>query len=367
MKRAITETTLGSVVEKPLLRLHAASSIEPFWTAVQRVIEAVLPGSLVGLTLQHHPISPFIAKWSRPILDGSFDSKPVETYLITHPRGRRFVRDTDVFPRRGALQRSDFYRKYMAPRKRSHAIALFFWQRQRLLAIIVIMRTAEQGDFTPLQTKLLRSLYPQFETALRRLRLLERERAARTALESFLSRLPLPTMLLRWNLRLVYQNKAAREFCNLWAVGPQLAPLTKADGPVPPEILDLCRQLRKRWRRTSHLARPRMILRQEVIHHSKWPFLRAILSMRQLSMGSVARPHFLIECEELRRPARPLPHLVRLTQREQQLTGLICEGHSNQEIADKAGLSVAMVKKHLHSIFQKLEVPSRSRLIALMR
>jgi hypothetical protein len=40
--------------------------------------------------LQHHPISPFIAKWSRPILDGSFDSKPIETYLIKHPRSRRF-------------------------------------------------------------------------------------------------------------------------------------------------------------------------------------------------------------------------------------------------------------------------------------
>jgi DNA-binding CsgD family transcriptional regulator len=265
------------------------------------------------------------------------------------------------------MLRSDFYRKYMAPRKRSHAIGLFFWQRQRLLAIIVIMRTAKQGDFTPVQTKFLRHLYPQFETALRRLRLLERERAARTALEGFLSRLPLPTMLLRWNLRLVYQNKAAREFCNLWAVGPQLASLTKADGPVPPEILDRCRGLKKEWRQSSQLATPRMILRQEVIHHSKWPFLRATLSMRQLSMGSVARPHFLIECEELRRPVRPLPHLVRLTQREQQLTGLICDGHSNQEIADKAGLSVAMVKKHLHSIFQKLEVPSRSRLIALMR
>jgi len=84
-------------------------------------------------------------------------------------------------------------------------------------------------------------------------------------------------------------------------------------------------------------------------------------------MGSLARPHFLIECEELRRPATPLPHLIRLTQREQQLTRLICEGPSNQEIADQAGLSVGMVKKHLHSIFQKLEVPSRSRLIALMR
>ena len=58
MKRATTETMLGSVVEKPLLRLHAASSIEPFWIAVRGVIEVVLPGSLAGLTLQHHPISP---------------------------------------------------------------------------------------------------------------------------------------------------------------------------------------------------------------------------------------------------------------------------------------------------------------------
>ena len=366
MKRAATETIFGSAVEKPLLRLHAASSVEPFWIAVQRVIEAVLPGSLIGLTLQHHPISPFIAKWSRPIPGGTFDSKPIETYLIKHPR-RRLVRDSDVFPRRGALLQSDFYRKYMAAQKRLHAIGLFFWQRQRLLAIIVIMRTAKQGDFTSLQTKMLRHLWPQFETALRRLQLLERERATRTALESFLSRLPLPTMLLRWNLRLVYQNKAAREFCNLWAVGPELAPLTKADAPVPAEILDRCRDLKKEWRQSSHLATARMVLRQEVIHNSKWSFLRATLSMRQLSMGSLARPHFLIECEELRRPARPLPHLVRLTQREQQLTGLICDGQSNQEIADKAGLSVAMVKKHLHSIFHKLEVPSRSRLIALMR
>jgi DNA-binding CsgD family transcriptional regulator len=367
VKYAATEATLGSVVEKPLLRLHAARRVEAFWMAVQGVIEAVLPGSLVGLTLQHHPVSPLVAKWSRPILDGSFNAKPIETYLIQHPRNRRFVRTSDVFPERRAMLRSDFYRKYMAPQKRSHAIGLFFWQRQRLLAIIVIMRTAKQGDLTLVQTKLLRRLYPQFETALRRLRLLERERVTRTALESFLSRLPLPTMLLRWNLKMVYQNKAAREFCNLWAVGPELAPLTKADAPMPAEILERCRHLKREWRQSSQLGSPRIVLRQEVIHHSKWPFLRATLSMRQLNAGSVARPHFLIECEELRSPARPLPHLVRLSQREQQLTRLICDGQSNQEIADEAGLSVAMVKKHLHSIFHKLEVPSRSRLIALMR
>jgi DNA-binding CsgD family transcriptional regulator len=365
--RAPSETVLGSVVEKPLLRLHAAPRIEPFWKAVQRVIDAALPGSLIGLTLQHSPIAPLLAKWSRPMLDGPFDSKPIESYLRKHPRNRRFVRASDVFPKHGAVPRSDFFRKYMAPQKRFHAIGLFFWHRQRLLAIIVIMRTAKQGDFSSPQTKLLRHLYPQFETALRRLHTLDREHAARTALGAFLSRLPLPTMLLRWNLELVYQNKAAREFFNLWAVGPELASLMKTNRPVPTEILNRCRALQKHWRQTSKLATPRTILRQEVIHHSKWSFLRATLRMRQLSVGGLARPHFLIECEELRRPAKPMGHLVRLTQREQQLTRLICDGCSNQEIADQARLSVAMVKKHLYSIFHKLEVPSRSRLIALLR
>jgi DNA-binding NarL/FixJ family response regulator len=58
---------------------------------------------------------------------------------------------------------------------------------------------------------------------------------------------------------------------------------------------------------------------------------------------------------------------MRLTRREQQVARLVYEGHSNQEIADQVALSLAMVKKHLHSVFRKLEVSSRSRLMALMR
>ena len=38
-----------------------------------------------------------------------------------------------------------------------------------------------------------------------------------------------------------------------------------------------------------------------------------------------------------------------------------------REIADVAGLSLPTVKKHVHLIFRKLEVTSRSQLIALMR
>jgi DNA-binding CsgD family transcriptional regulator len=92
-------------------------------------------------------------------------------------------------------------------------------------------------------------------------------------------------------------------------------------------------------------------------------------------LAGVARPHFLIQCEDLRRQSPSsaasgnsrLPHLAQLTRREQEVARLVCDGRSNQEIAENARLSVPMVKKHLHAVFRKLEVPSRSRLMTLMR
>jgi FixJ family two-component response regulator len=56
-----------------------------------------------------------------------------------------------------------------------------------------------------------------------------------------------------------------------------------------------------------------------------------------------------------------------LTEREQRVARLVCEGRSNQEVADETGASLAMVKKNLYATFRKLDVNSRSRLIALLR
>jgi len=148
-----------------------------------------------------------------------------------------------------------------------------------------------------------------------------------------------------------------------------------ATSPIPSEILDRCRLLKQQW---AHAQRPvarQTGFKEERVHHPRSPHLRATLHLKQLGSAGVARPHFLIECEDLRSspaartgPASArLPHLVRLTRREQEVARLVCEGRSNQEIADDACLSLPMVKKHLHAIFRKLEVTSRSRLIALMR
>jgi DNA-binding CsgD family transcriptional regulator len=359
---------LEPAVQKPLLRLHAALDLTSFWKAIQGVINVALPGSFLGLTLQHNPVMPMIAKWSHPIPDGNFNSTLLQNYLRSHPR-RRFVRSNDIFPNMEKLEKSEFYQKYMEPQKRRHAIGMFFWRGQRLIGVIVIMRTARQGELNPRQTKLLQQLYPQFQTALHRLGSLEREHSTRIALGEFLRRLPLPTILLRWNLTLVYQNRAAREFCALWEKGPKIARVLKADDPVPFEILEGCRGLKQQWqefpRSSLATARPG----GEMVRHPNQPNLRATISLQQIRSAGVARPRFLVECEDFysARSREQLPHMIRLTRREQDVTRLVCDGGSNQEIADDASLSLSMVKKHLHSVFRKLEITSRSQLMALMR
>ena len=361
-------------LEKSLFALHSAVDVDSFWTAVQRVFAESFPSCNLGLTLQHNPVRPTIAKWQHSTPDGPIDAEPLEAFLSAHPRSK-IVRDSDVFPDRGDLLKSAFYRDYMKPRKCKHAIGLCFWSGRRLACVITVMRTGPQGEPDQPEVKMLHRLYAEFNMALCRIRSLEREHSARAAFETFLRRLPLPTMLLRWNLKLAYQNKAAREFCQAWRVGPVASRLLKAEGPVPDEILDGCRRLKRRWEKASEVNAAQPAIAQESFHHPEWDHLRVTITIAHVNTVGLTRPNFLVQCEEIRAPAADGPpsadttlaHLARLTSREQEVTHLACEGRTNQEIANETGLSVQMVKKHLHSIFRKLEVPSRSRLMALMR
>jgi len=54
--------------------------------------------------------------------------------------------------------------------------------------------------------------------------------------------------------------------------------------------------------------------------------------------------------------------LAALSEREQQVAALVCEGLSNKAIAQKLKLSEGTIKSHLHTIFQKLGVQSRYEL-----
>ncbi|MCJ8159139.1 response regulator transcription factor [Sphingomonas sp. LaA6.9] len=55
-----------------------------------------------------------------------------------------------------------------------------------------------------------------------------------------------------------------------------------------------------------------------------------------------------------------------LTTRERELVALVCEGQSNNEIAEALGLSAGTVRIHLHNIYTKLNIRNRTALTALV-
>jgi DNA-binding CsgD family transcriptional regulator len=121
------------------------------------------------------------------------------------------------------------------------------------------------------------------------------------------------------------------------------------------------------------LATRRADFKEEGVNHPRQPDLRATIHLKQINSVGVAGSHFLIACENLCRNGERsgrfglfrLPGLARLTRREREVAQLVCEGRSNKEITQNACLSLPTVKKHLHSLFRKLQVPSRTRLVAL--
>ena len=379
MKRRSKATTrlqsvLDPTLEKPLLHLHAAIDVDSFWKGVQDVIEAALPNCFIGLTLQHSPILPRIAKSTHKLPGSFFPIMPIKKYFSAHPH-RNVLVINDFFSDERHFRRSSFYRDCIVPINGRCAIGLFFWESRRLLAAIIVVRSEQQGEPSSGEMRVIRYLHAQFQTALRRLHSRSRERAVRVALEQFIRRVPLPTVLLRWNLRLAYRNQAAAESCAVWQRGPSEARFIKLKAPLPPEVLNQCRVLKKRWEHLTPLGLAPANFWDETVRHPTRRDLRATISLKQIGSAAFARPHFLVEFESFQARAATgyqisrasLSHLVRLTIREQNLARLVCDGRSNQEIADESGLSLETVKKHLHSIFRKLEVSSRSRLMALMR
>jgi DNA-binding NarL/FixJ family response regulator len=62
-----------------------------------------------------------------------------------------------------------------------------------------------------------------------------------------------------------------------------------------------------------------------------------------------------------------LPAFPQLTEREHEILGLIAQGQSNADIANRLYLSLKTVRNHVSNIFNKLQVADRAQAIILAR
>jgi DNA-binding CsgD family transcriptional regulator len=310
----------------------------------------------------------------------------------------RVWHDANAFPKYGAqdetgLLRCEWFRRVMEPENWRSCISVGFYEQGNVHSGFWLHRAIGQPCFSDDDVRRVEHYYPWIETALRRVRLLADHRARNLDIAAGLFDNPVATFLLDWDMRPEQANRAAVHACAAWRHGPEKArqlklPHTLATRDVPAEIRSACASVREQWVESHqpHNGKPSPVFSLPVppprvfrlnLVHPLHPRLDASITLLRPNALRLARPSFLVRItdagamvENGAPPAgngREQQWLARLTRSERELPPLLKNGCSDKEIAAALGKSVPTVKNQLRSIYEKLRVPNRARLIAMLR
>jgi DNA-binding CsgD family transcriptional regulator len=384
-------------LHEPMLALHAALETDALWKAAQALLRAAVPSHRVTLFLGHLGMGEARVVLTDPPIAQSAQwyeergkANPFTPFIDAN-RGRKFYRFEEVLPPRTEWLKSDFYRRFAKKEGWDKGISFLFWTQREVTAMFSLYRAPREKPFSAEEEAALYWLYPYIGTAIARVQKLHTERLARRSLEEFNKHLPVGLILVAWNLKAEFANHEGQRQCLLWNHGPSEArALNPRDAfAVPAPVLTACEGLK-----AAVLARnPKTLtlLPGDVasVAHPALPGLRAQVSVHNNPGSALARPRFLVVLDT--RPGSAAAGglagaageaaagspgnaggdrfgaLRELTPREREIALLVCEGCSNAEIARRLSKSVLTIKTQLNSVFRKLGVGSRTRLMALLR
>lgn len=361
------------VMDEALVRLQRAVTPGDLWHAAEHILRVALPVHHVLLGLKGEGTLPAFLRTSQPVPDQPdyfrrLNAAAPLSAVVRRSRGVRVSRMSDQVPA-PLLLLSPFYRKFMKPEGWRYSAALFFWDRAgEFLGHLAINRTKAQGDISDEEMRLLERLHAHLAAAVERILASDQRAATGLGMERAIAQLPLPLLLVDWNLGLRYANAAGKAALAEWLHGDAARTIT--DEPeMPQDLLAACRRLRMSWESAGPAARVLPAETSVAVTHSADPAFSAVALLVEPEAGRALEPSFTIQFHLPPRHhesrGRALAELSKLTSAEHAVARLAAGGYDNTAIAAELGVSLNTVKTHLRHIFDKLGITSRSQLVGL--
>jgi DNA-binding CsgD family transcriptional regulator/PAS domain-containing protein len=395
-----------AAAKKALLHLHAALDATQFWSATQELLRDAIPSSSSLLCLrairgtkpmlvlrssetaralrgrQRHDVFPVDGEEPRlatrslqlePLPADFFTIHPALSHFRSNP-GLATVRLGDLLADQTPAARAKFERRLARPLGWRTGAAAAFWRHEQLEGVLLLHRNGAV-EFSDREMELLRQMQPDLETALRRVIAVRRQQARGDCLGRVLQPLPLPVVLCDSRLNVIYENHAGLEARAAWLMGSDEARAVNISRelPLPDDLADYCRRRMTAWEEKlpTSKALPEVVTAE--MEHPAAKDARVRISMIKRKAFPLIKPMFLLEfgqgAEENAAHQTDGAHfaeLSRLSPRERELAGLVCDGYTNKEISAQLGKSVRTIKTQMHSIFGKLRVSSRGKLISML-
>lgn len=369
-----------SISAQSVLKLHSTLTWGNFRSFIDSFAREELTGHSINFAIDPLQFDPHLAHFctackspSKTDLRRSILLSPFSLFFKANPKTHTAWL-TALIPEAKSVQESEYNRR-MRKEGWRFGFAMAFWDNSRLQALIAFRRTAEQGDFTESERRILEEfLYPHLEVTLNRLFILEKERSKRIALERLSIAVDSPILLMDWDLRLMHSGRSARDLCAQWVNGASDGSLINSsqEFQLPDEIRGACLKIKHEYERANQ--EDCLYPYAKTVHRftPNNEQLSARITRMPMGRGYKGKPVLRIALDllapntekEKSDADRIRANAIELSHTEVEVTLLVCEGLTNQEIACQLKKSPSTVKKQLQSIFQKMNVNSRTRLIS---
>ena len=273
---------------------------------------------------------------------------PYDRWLMTHAQNPRFrvaPMEQIIAPQR--LFRTDFYNTVMRPRAVHHTLGMTLIARKRPIAGMAFTRAKNHASFDDADILFCRLVSDVIASALDTCLLLEKiqmEKCVRTAVAQEDKE---PVLAVNERLRVMYSNEAAH------ALFPELQ-----DNALPRSLEEMCERFLCGQSSGAGVQET-----QSVTLPLSGQSLKGTL---QLVQDDATKHRLVVVRFDTAKAAvcqRSRMRAYGMSNREEHVATALADGLTNVEIADRIGISVRTVENHLRSIYRKVGVNSRTKLI----
>jgi len=284
---------------------------------------------------------------------------PFYNILSFNPPPTVVVRDHSK--NRGRLV--EYYSDFLKPQSIHHQMSIYLKSNQRFLGVLGLYRPQNANEFSSLDQAKANMMAPYLAGALENAIISEQKTKQATIIDSIATHMPYKGIIvLDGSLELIYQNKYATRFFS-YLTPPGKEQRFPAHS-LPKEIYSHCKDFLRVSAEDEDSETPQKLFEFFCQADNK----KLPVHLRLITYGK-KKPLLLLcfsregyECNLLKRIRQ-----YGLSQRQAEVVFLVDKGLTNKEIGTKLFISKYTVENHLKSIYEKMNVKSRTELSYRLR
>lgn len=171
-------------------------------------------------------------------------------------------------------------------------------------------------------------------------------------------------LVLNQDRRILYLNRVAKKFLKN-STGKQERGKSAKELSIHEIIFDLVLEFKRRGGEKGNAGAPQTALNNRAFLHQKKLYQVGLIPLASDPLAGRDLYHLiLIEKVMGNFQIDPSSQATRFTAREKMLVTLLSEGKTNKDLAHSMGISEYTVKEHIRRIMRKLNVTTRSGIVA---